>query len=153
MPDESRNQTFGYAWRACLCSAKLMDQHRFAEARVLLDKLLALDLTIDLKYSFGLTNDALFCELIGECRPEVIEKLRDEKYNQFVMQFRRKPCVLRGQYAYALLYRHDEAEAEKYLRDFEKLRGNCPYTGELISESELIGIARAAAQGKIIENT
>lgn len=85
-----------------------------------------------------LIAERVFCEIIGQNRPEVLECYMTREFKKFLKAMKNNPSILRMQYAYELLARKDKAEADKIRKMFEKLSGVYPYEGEMESEKDLI---------------
>lgn len=90
-------------------------------------------------YRFEITAELLFCELIGDCRAEEIERLYSADLQKYIKQV--LPYFLSKQrllYAYELLYCRDPEKAGRYLAQFEKTASGYSNLGEAAGEKELI---------------
>ena len=85
--------------------------------------------------------DRIFCELVGEKRPERLEEMLNKQQKKFMKSMKTYPSILRTQYAYALLYEKDMNKAEKIKQQFEKYARTYPYPGEITGERELMKTA------------
>lgn len=128
------------------CS-RLMDLHRFEEARQHMEHLLIANIPLMGVHREILRCDLTFCELIGENRWSVIEGLRTKSQLSFLTAMKNNPSVLRTEYAYALLGEKDTATAQKKLAQFEKIAPRYPYPSEITVERELIEIAQTKNSG------
>lgn len=72
-----------------------------------------------------------------------IDDIYNKELKQFMKQMKKFPAVLRTQYAIELCYNHDENKAETVLKDFHKIAPKYPYSGDIESEYELIGIVKS----------
>ncbi len=137
---------------AVMVSGRLMDQHRFAEADELMERLLREENGIVGVYRGLLGNDRMYVELIGENRPEVLEAMKTPEQLKIMRAMKNYLSVLRTEYAYALLAKKDGENAKKILRAFEKAAAAYPYSGEVEAERELIAIAQKKAEAAMNEN-
>lgn len=115
----------------------LSDNHNFAEARELTEKILT-EADIFEYQKNELRCDLLFFEIILERRREEIDRLYTDKLRKYISQSRNHPCRLRLLYAYSKLVEPNEEEAAKTLEEFNKACGTYPYETE--SEREYIAI-------------
>lgn len=114
-----------------------MDRHCFREAyeigRYLLDNVELIELQ-----ELMLRADMLYCELIGERRREVVEKLLNEETKRGMRNVSSMMSVQRMWYTYYQLYNRDEKKAEAALKLFEKIVQKYPYQAEVEAERELM---------------
>ena len=126
---------------AVFSANRLMDAHRFDEARAEMDRLLAADSAIVGLYMHLLACDRMYLALLdGDL--ERLNALFTPAQRSFMKQMRTNPSILRTQYAYALLAEKDAARADAYLAQFERAVKHHPYPGEIESERELIALAK-----------
>lgn len=142
-PEEMKNSMV--ATLGVFACNRLMDEHRFEEAAREMERILHMDTAIVGIHRNLLLCDCIYCELLGECRGEVMEKLYDRQLQKFMKSMKRYPSVLRTQYAYALLYEKDSEKAAGYEKQFEKVARTYPYEGDLKSEREFITIIQEKA--------
>ena len=121
---------------------RLMDEHRFGEARELCEKLMA-DESVMPIYKNMLACDLAFCEMLAGEEEKAKSRFTDAQ-NKFMAAMAKNPSIMRTQYAHALICQKDAAKAEKYLADFEKTAKRYPYAGDIESERELIEEAKRA---------
>lgn len=134
---------------AVFCANRLMDEHDFAEAREIHDKLLESDAAIAGVYRGLLICDRIYCECLGNNSSEIISGLLNKEQLLFMKRMKNSLSVLRTQYALKLLYEQDNQGAENIKRDFERYAANYPYKGDAQSERELVLIAEKEALGEI----
>lgn len=146
LPDEEGIKNSMTAVMAVFCANRLMDEQAFADAAVLIDKLLAAESGIVGLHRNLLICDRLYCELINEKNGEVIDKLHSKEQMNFMKQMRRFPTVIRTEYAYALLYENDADKAVQIKELFEQCAKIHPYASDIESERELLAIADKAMQ-------
>jgi hypothetical protein len=119
---------------------RLMDEHRFGEARELCEKLMAHESVLPI-YKNMLACDLAFCEMLeGEADRAKSRFTKAQK--KFMAAMSKNPSIMRTQYAYALVCEKDGIQAEKYLAAFEKVSKTYPYKGDIESERELMEEAR-----------
>lgn len=120
---------------------RLMDEHRFDEAEVLMKQILNADTAVAGIYRNMMTCDRVYIELTGENRKEKVEELYTQELVQFMKQMNRFPTIVRTQYVYELLGRKDPEKAAEYKKLFEQISGTYPYRTDIQSERELMELA------------
>lgn len=129
---------------------RLMDQHRFEEARQRMEHLLRIDSRMMAFHRNMLTADLLYLELIGGNRAEVLAQLYTPELKRILRKSKTSPGVIRLEYAYALLAEKDTWKARLALERFERAARCHPYPGDIHSEREFLEIAaKCAAEQKI----
>jgi len=118
---------------------RLIDTLQFDEAECLAEQLLALDSLADMHRN-AIAINRIYCELIGENQRDVVDMLRNEKYQKIAKIMSKYPAILRTEYAYALLFENDAKKARKIMKKFEKVAQTYPYAGEIEGERERIDI-------------
>ncbi|MBQ8815232.1 MAG: hypothetical protein IJZ85_12145 [Lachnospiraceae bacterium] len=118
------------------CSRKI-DAMEFEAADELMEKILTMDGVIDI-YRKLLTMERIYCELIGECRREIVEKWLDKDLKRFMKAMKTNPSVIRAEYALAVLLDRDRERAETCLAAFEKVAKTHPHPVDIEGERELI---------------
>lgn len=146
IPEEAQMHNSMVAALGVFACNRLMDQQRFAEADALMAQLLDMNTAIVGLHRQLMICDRVFCELIGQCRQDVLDELLDKSQKKFMKSMKNFPSVLRTEYAYALLAEHDKAEAAQIMTQFDKCARNYPYSSDIQSERELLQIAAQRAQ-------
>jgi hypothetical protein len=90
--------------------------------------------------------ELLFCELIGECRTDEVEKLYTEKLREHIKGLSTHLSRRRLMYAYERLFTKNNVKAEKALTDFEKACLHTPFEGEIAGERELVELVDSVKQ-------
>jgi IS1 family transposase len=117
-----------------------MDKHEFAEARTFAEQTLAkAEKAVEL-YKNELRCELLFLEIIGQRRPEEIERWYTNDLKKYIKASRSQVAKSRLIYAYQKLIERNESATRKALAEFNKACLNTPYKGELVLEQELLGI-------------
>lgn len=118
---------------------RLFDMHEFDAAYEKMKELLETAPQMPGTYKFSLLTAMVFCELIGECRPEVLETLISE---QTARQIRRIKCFesIRTRYAFALIAGNDTKSASGFHAQFAAMEKNYPYPFIAEGERELMDI-------------
>ena len=117
---------------------RLMDEGRIEEADERIQYLLSIDIAMHGIYRQLLTCDRMFCEIVGQNRTDVIEKMRTAEQLKFMKLMHTNPSVLRAEYAYWLLVARDEKRAGEQKALFEKFAVKYPYEADIQAEKELI---------------
>ena len=141
MPEEEKMKYTMTSACAVLAANRLMDEHAFEETAELIVKLLNMDSALIGIYRFLLMADRIYCELVGERRPEVLEQWENKQSRRIIKQMKNYLSVIRTEYAYALLKERDVQKAEKIRKRFEKNARSYPYPADAQSERELLDIA------------
>ena len=142
VPDDEKLKLPLLATLGVLAEGRLMDERRFEEADLLMDRLLSDECGIIGLYEGLLKCDRMYIELISENRPEKIEEILTKAQKNLIKKMQSSISVIRTEYALALLYDRDEAKAKKVEARFEKLAKEYPYPSELAGERELMEIVR-----------
>ncbi len=145
LPDEEGMKHTMTMARAVASAGRLMDEHDFAGAAELIDRLLAADSGLTGLHRYLLIPERIYCELLGERREEILDRWKEKDLQKVLKQMKNYPQVIRAEYAYALLRDHDEEKAEKIRRRFDKVTKSYPYPADAQSERELMEIAQSAA--------
>ena len=141
LPEENDLSNPMTAALAVFHANRLLDAHRFDEARAEIDRLLSADSAIVGVYLQLLACDRMYlAALDGET--ERLSELRTPARQRFFKQMRINPSVLRTGYACALLADKDSAKAAAYLAQFEDVAKRYPYAGEIEGERELVALAK-----------
>ena len=138
--DESMKNSMVATIRVFACN-RLMDEHRFEEADQQIKHLLQIESGIVGVHQNLLICDQIYCELIGENRPNRIRAKLTKGQKKFMKAMKTFPSVLRTEYAYALLGEKDIDKAQKIKEQFEKCAKTYPYPSDIESEHELMEIA------------
>lgn len=131
------------AFRGVTACNRLMSEHCFADAEVLLRRYLDGSKDLNPLYRALLTCDLLYCELIGQNRYEERMRLVDEQQTRMMKALKKTGSVMRTEYAYALLASGDVKKAEKLRAEFDKLSKNYAYPTDLAEECALMDLALA----------
>ncbi|MBR5960247.1 MAG: M50 family metallopeptidase [Clostridia bacterium] len=126
------------------CS-RLMEQGKFDEADVLMERLLSQDRGLPGVLRRMMVCDRIYVELIRENRPEVLENLRTKDQEKFMKAMKKFPSVLRTEYAYALLVEKDPGKAQEVMETFDKTARTYPNPNDIEIERGLMETAREAA--------
>jgi len=137
---EDMNNSLVSAGAVFTCN-RLMDEHRFDEAKTLMEAMLRNTSELVGIYKNLLTCDIIFCELIGNGDKEKVKRLFDKKQQKFMASMAKNPSVIRTQYAYYSLCENDREKANGYKMRFERTALSYPYSAEIESERELIELA------------
>lgn len=122
-------------------ASRLMDQHRFDEAEILINHLLEIESGIVGLHWNLMICDLIYLELIGQNRCDRVEALYTKELKKFIKSMGTFPSVLRMQYAWYLLRADDPDAAARISSTFERIAAAYPYPNDIITERELIRIA------------
>lgn len=134
---------------AVFAANRLMDAHRFDEARARMDELLQEDSGILELHRKLLVCDVVYCEVMGENREEIVKAFLTKEQKSFMQAMKTSLSVLRTEYVVALLVEKDMNKAKKLLDRFKKVTKSYPYPCDAQGEWELIEMAGSVwAKGK-----
>lgn len=117
---------------------RLMDEGDFPKAGQKIEELLAMKTGMIGIYRSLLTLDLVYCELMGERRKEILDRMKQKDMTSLMKAMKNFPAVLRSQYAYAALEEKDMQKAGQIKKNFEKIKNSYPYPQEIEGEWELI---------------
>jgi len=117
---------------------RLMEEHKFDEADAQMKRLLNLDSGIVGLHRSLLISDRMYCELLGECRMDVVNQMYTKEQKQFMKAMGTFLAIIRTEYAYALLGEKDEKKAGLVKQRFEKAAAKYPYAGDLQTERRYV---------------
>ena len=120
--------------------AWLMDFHRFYAAQQKIEHYLSINTGMAGIHREMLRADYIFCEIMGACRRDVIEKWNNNKQKKFRRAMYMNPAILRTEYAIARILDKNKAKAVKIKKTLNSLEETYPYTGDLESELELVAL-------------
>ena len=120
LPGEEGMKNSMIATIAVFACNRLMDSGKYAEAAELMERLLSEKSGIIGIHKRMLNADRLYCELVGENRPEKMEKLYIEELQKFLKAMKKSPSAFRTQYLYAKYVEKEEKKAAVAMTGFEK---------------------------------
>ena len=147
MPEKEDRKYGIVATVAVLCCERLMDQGRYEEAGRWQEMLLEEESGMIAEHRQLLKADLMFCEMVGENRPERLQKLYTEELKQFFRNMKQSPSVVRTQYIYYKYIEKDEMKAEQAMLSLERMKETYPYPHELEGEWEMIAYAKEKFEG------
>lgn len=129
-------------------ASRLMDQHRFEEGGKLINHLLEIETGMVALHRNLLICDQIYLELIGQNRSDRVEELYTKELKKFMKAMKTFPSVIRLEYAYNLLEKHDQDAAAKSMETFERVAATYPYPNDINTERELMEIAAKVYAGE-----
>ncbi len=140
MPSDEDMKNSMVAPMGVVCCNRLLEEKKFAEADALMERLLNMESGIVGLHRNLMIADRMFCELLGECRMDVVNEMYSKEQKQFMKAMRTFLSIVRTEYAYALLGEKDEKKANAVKDRFEKIANTYPYSGDLKMEREYMGL-------------
>lgn len=137
-PGAEQLKSNAYAERAVFACNRLMDEMNFTQAAEEIRRLLDADSAMMGVHRNLLICDLLYCELVGECREEVLASLYTRELMKFIRTMQSFPSVIRTEYAFGRLYDRTSKKATLMRKAFEKCEKNHPSEGDLATERELM---------------
>ncbi len=149
MPSPEALKNSMTAFLSTLACSQMMAEKEFEKADQAMRELLQMDTAITGLHRSLMTADLIYCELMGENRPEALMELLDQKQKKFMRAMKSLPSIQRTEYAWALLFENDEQKARQIWQAFEKTAKSYPYPGEISSERELLECAKVRYQDSL----
>ena len=87
--------------------------------------------------------DLAYCRLINHGKGADVSALDTTEMQNFRKSMKNYMSVIRTEYALALIHNSDGKAAEKWLTAFEKAAKNSPHPADVVSEREMISLAKA----------
>lgn len=126
---------------------RLIDEHRFAEAKEELINILELPNCQMIGVTRAmLVNNLICCEAFDTNNEEIYKKYITEEHVKLSKALAKNIGTIRTRYVRAVLISHDLAEAQKELKLFKALQPTYPFSADYESELELIELADKIAQ-------
>ena len=144
MPDEwfglthdGNINTYWASFYLLCCGERLLDQMQFKEASELLDMVLGPDSRLNNEQYVGTISDRLFCELMTNRNPQIIEKLYTPEFKNYLSNVRTYTNLCRN-YAFTLFIEHNPTGAAQIKAEFFEVGRHTPYQGDVKGETELL---------------
>lgn len=132
---------------------RLIDEHRFAEAKEALIGMLELpNCPLSGVIRAMLVHNLICCEAFGENSEESYKKYITAEHLKFSKALAKNIGAIRTKYVQSVLITQDDAEAQKALKAFKALQRTYPFPADYESELELIELADRIAQERQVES-
>jgi len=141
MPDKEGMQNPLIATIAVVICNRLVDSGKYEEAAELMERISNEKSGMIGIHRQMLKLDRIYCEMVGENRPEKLDELYDDELKKAVKAMKKSPSAYRMQYLYAKYIEKDEKKAAEALANFEKVAKIYPYPHEIVGEREMIAYA------------
>lgn len=141
LPSEEAMKNSMTAVMGVFACNRLMDQMRFEEADLIIEKLLHMDTDIVGLHRNLLVVDRIYCELVGENRQDILYNMLNKQQKKFMKLMKSFPSVLRTEYVYTLLAEKADTKAAQIKTNFDKIAKKYPYPNEIEAERELMAYA------------
>jgi len=145
-PDEEGMQNSLIAAIAVFACNRLMDLGKYEEAAKEMECLINKKSGMVGIHKHLLNIDRIYCEMVGENRPEKIEELYTDELKKVLKAMKKSPSTHRLQYLYAKYVEKDEKKATVAMTEFEKVAKTYPYPHEIEGEREMISYAEERLQ-------
>ena len=116
-----------------------LEQHKFDEAKNLIDKLLSNECAVSGIQENLLKTDRLYIDVIQNGKDADLSILEDKKFKSFMRAMKNYPNVLRTNYVIEKV-KGNEEEAKKIKEAFEKVACSYPYKAEIETERKLMEV-------------
>lgn len=140
-PSDEEMKDSQIAVAGILACGRLLDEHRFSEAKEWIMHFLGLECSIAGLHRNMLICDQIYCSLLCREPARTVEQLLTKHQKKFMKTMKKYPSVLRTEYTCALLIENDRRKAEKIKGQFEKISKTYPYPADMQCERELMEIA------------
>lgn len=141
MPDEEGMQNPLSATIAVFACNRLVDAGKYEEAAKEMERVLNEKNAIIGIHKHMLNVDRIYCEMVGENRPEKLEELYTDELKKMMQVMKKSPSVHRTQYIYAKYVQMNEKMAKAAMEQFEKVAKTYPYPHEIAGERDMIAYA------------
>ncbi len=126
---------------------RLIDEHRFAEAKEELIKILELpNCQLNGVTRAMLVHNLICCEAFGANNEDIYKKYITEEHVKLSKTLAKNIGTIRTKYVQSVLITPNAAEAQKELKLFKALQTTYPFSADYESELELIELADKLAQ-------
>lgn len=122
--------------------ARLIDEHKFIEGRIIIQKILEESNMIDLQKD-TVKMELIYFDLL-DGNYSSMEKYYDKNLEKLATQLGKYiPAAQRVLYVVEKLYNKNEEKAQEHYVNFEKIAKEYPYRGDVVLEKELMELALA----------
>ena len=147
LPQQPHYGRYMHMYAALLRAGWHMDRKELVQATECLELIHPFASKLAMLYRYEWQCEMLFCELMGQRRPNEVEALYTKGLQKYVKKCERyQPGKKRLLYAFALLVEKDTAKAERLFAEAKRLSERSPNTGEAKSELELMEWVREMAE-------
>jgi len=143
MPSEEGMQNALIATIAVFVCNRLVDSGKYEEAAKEMERVVTEKNGMVGIHKQMLNIDRVYCEIVGENRPEKIEELYTDDLKKVLKAMKKSPSTHRIQYLHAKYVEKDEKKAAAALECFEKVAKTYPYPHEIAGEREMIAYAES----------
>ena len=143
LPDEEGMKNSLIATIAVFACNRMVDSGKYEEAAELMERMVNRKSGMVGIHKHLLNIDRMYCEMVGENRPEKLEELYDDELKKIMKAMKKSPSVHRTQYLYFKYVEKDEKKAALAMIMFEKTAKTYPYPHEIEGERELIAYAES----------
>lgn len=138
LPDDEAIQNPLTAVIGVLYVKRLLEEHSFDKAEIIIDKLISEKSTLSAYHKKMLICDKIFCLLLKKDRVEEAKAFLTPVQINFINQIKSTPSAIRCKFAIEKILNNDIKACEKLLERFKKLEKNYPFTNEIKTEKGLI---------------
>ena len=143
MPEKEDMQNSLVATIAVFACNRLVDSGKYEEAAKEMAHLVNQKSGLVGIHKHMLNVDRIYCEMVGENRPEKLEELYTDDLRKMLKAMKTSPSTHRMQYLYAKYVEKDEKKAAAAMAEFEKVAKTYPYPHEIEGEREMIQYAES----------
>lgn len=141
LPTNEKMKNDMTATMGVLYCGKLLDEHKFKDAKEAINKVLKNKNNITRIHRSLLKVNIIYCELL-EGNIEKVLKLLTDSQKKFMRATKSFPSIIRTEYAIARIIDKDTEKSNRILNNFEQLKKKYPYKADIESEEELINIIK-----------
>lgn len=141
LPSDEEMQNSMIAAKGVFICNRLVDMHRFSDAKTLIEHLLNTDNAVVGLHRNLLICDLIYINLITYVSKEDILSLLTKEQKKFMKSMKTFPSVIRTEYVIAQIFESNLTKAEEIKKMFEKISRKYPYPSDIQSERELMEIA------------
>ena len=145
MPNDEDMENPMVATIGVMAINRLMEEGKWDEAQLLIDKILTMDSGIVSLHRNLLVCDQMYLEIMGQRRSDRLIQMYTKEQTKFMTVMADFPSVIRTEYASALLMQKDMAKASAIKRKFEKIAKLYPYKADIVTERSWMALAEQKA--------
>ncbi len=141
LPDADKMNDPLSTFVAAACVDRLMDEKRFDEALKAIEYISENSCGISGLSKGMIICNRMYCEMMNGATRDVIDAMRTKEQLAIMKQMKNFPVVIRTEYVYSMLCKHDRAGAIEKMMHFDKIAKTYPYPADIACERELMLLA------------
>ena len=137
LADDANINTYWASLYLLGCGERLLGKMQFEEASELLDIVLGPDSRLNNEQYVSTIANRLFCELMTNRNPQIIQKLYTPEFKNYLSNVRTYTNLCRN-YAFTLFMEHNPTGAAQIKAEFFEVGKHTPYQADVQDETKLL---------------